>query len=72
MDCRLPTKIVTNFSQILCDAVLMKQHLITDIEYKHLTEVEGGTIVWWFKKIIMKNDDKFLRTKIVGTVGVGV
>lgn len=41
MDCRLPAKIFTNFSEILCDAVLMKQHLITNIEYKHLTEVEG-------------------------------
>lgn len=40
MDCRLPTKIFTNFSQILCDAVLKNQYFIT--EYKHSTEVEGG------------------------------
>lgn len=40
MDWRCPTKIFTNFSQILCDAVFIKQYLIK--EYKHSTEVEGG------------------------------
>lgn len=56
MDGRLPSTIFTKLSQILCDAVLMKQYLIT--EYKDATEVEGGgpkAVSGGLKKIIMKN-----------------
>lgn len=56
MDGRLPITIFTNFSQILCDAVLTKQYLIT--EYKHSNEVEGSgpkALSGGLKKIITKN-----------------